>query len=459
MSKHLRILIVAALLVGVLAMSAGSVAQARQKVTITWFVGLGTGSNPEQQAAQEQVVDDFNKSQDNIELVLNITLNQVAQDTLSTLIAGGTPPDIVGPVGFQGANLFGEEWLDLQPLVESTGYQLEQYPASLVDSYRELATGALTGLPFAVYPGVLYYNVDLFDEAGLNYPPAVAGDPYVMPDGTEVPWDYDTVANIGKILTVDANGNDATSPDFDPNNIVQYGFIHQWDTIRSDFSTFGAAPVVNADGKVQFPDAWRAEAHWLWDSIWTWHITPTDGVISSELLNSNAFASGKVAMARSMAWYTCCLNTLTSAWDLAVQPAYQGTIYAPIDLDTFRIDKNTPHPDEAFTVLTYLLGDAELDLTTVYGAFPARPELQDAWIQAKAAQYPSVTHWEVIPDSIALAPNPHHEEWYPGFNKGQNRFQDFRTLIGSDGGGAIDVNAEFDKLQSDIQAIVDEAQQ
>jgi multiple sugar transport system substrate-binding protein len=277
-----------------------------------------------------------------------------------------------------------------------------------------------------------------------------------MPDGTEVPWDYDTVAEIGKILTVDANGNDATMAEFDPNNIIQYGFDHQWDTIRSDFHTFGAAYVVGDDGVVDFPESWRAEAQWLWDSVWTWHISPTDGVISSDLLNTNAFASGRVAMARSMAWYTCCLGTLESNWDLAVQPAYQGTIYAPIDLDTFRIHKDTKHPEEAFTVLTYLLGEAELDLATVYGGFPARPVLQEAWIEAESAQYPSVTHWEVVPNSIVLAPNPHHEEWYPNFAKGQYRFEQFRSLIVMDSGGDIDVNAEFDRLQADLQAIIDE---
>jgi multiple sugar transport system substrate-binding protein len=458
MSKHLRVLIVVAILAGVLIMSVGSVAQARQKVTITWFIGLGTGTNPEQIDTQNAVADAFNSSQDEIELVLNIAgSNQTAPDVLSTLIASGEPPDIVGPVGFAGSNSFAGQWLDLQPLIESTGYELEGIPENLVESYRSLSEG-LTGLPFAVFPGVLYYNVDLFDEAGLNYPPAVAGDPYVMPDGTEVPWDYDTVAEIGKILTVDANGNDATMEEFDPSNIIQYGFDHQWDTIRSDFHTFGAAYVVGDDGVVDFPESWRAEAQWLWDSVWTWHISPTDGVISSDLLNSNAFASGRVAMARSMAWYTCCLNELESNWDLAVQPAYQGTIYAPIDLDTFRIHKDTAHPEEAFTVLTYLLGEAELDLTTVYGGFPARPELQSSWIEAKAEQYPSVTHWEVVPDSVALAPNPHHEEWYPNFNKGQQRFNDFKVLLRSDDGGNIDVNAEFDKLEADIQAIIDEVE-
>lgn len=37
-------------------------------------------------------------------------------------------------------------------------------------------------------------------------------------------WNIHRLAEIAQILTVDANGNDATSPDFDPENIVQTGF-------------------------------------------------------------------------------------------------------------------------------------------------------------------------------------------------------------------------------------------
>src|SRR5690349_10002955 len=57
------------------------------KVQIRWFVGLGTGTNPEQVTAQEEVVSDFNASQDRIELVLEIVPFDSARDTLSTQIA------------------------------------------------------------------------------------------------------------------------------------------------------------------------------------------------------------------------------------------------------------------------------------------------------------------------------------------------------------------------------------
>jgi len=458
MSRKLRNMLALTLVV-VMLLAIVPMSSAQERVTITWFVGLGTGTDAQQIEVQNRIVDEFNASQDKIQLEINIAgSNQTAADVFSTMVASGEAPDIVGPVGFQGSNFYAGQWLDLAPLVESTGYNLAQFPENLVDAYRSLDGEQLLGLPFAVFPGVLYYNIGLFDEAGLNYPPTEPDVPYVMPDGTEVPWDYDTVVEIGKILTVDANGYDATMEEFDPDNIIQFGFIHQWDTMRADFHTFGANYVVDEEGQVHIWDNWRAEAHWLWDSVWTSHISPTDSYVNSEILGSgNAFNSGNVAMARTMLWYTCCLGDAPD-WDLAVQPAYEGTIYAPIDMDTFRIHNSTQHPEEAFTVLQYLLGDAALDLLTTYGGYPALPDLQDAAIQAKAEQYPSVQNWDVVATSIPLAPNPHHESAYPNYNKGQTRFGDFLTLLRSDGGADIDLDAELDRLQSDLQAIVDEVQ-
>ena len=46
--------------------------------------------------------------------------------------------------------------------------------------------------------------------------------------------------------------------------------------------------------------------------------------------------------------------------------------------DTFRIWKDTQHPDEAFQVLEYLLGDASAELLTTYGAMPAREPTEQA---------------------------------------------------------------------------------
>ncbi len=429
---------------------------AQSKTVVTWFVGLGTGTDKAQIEVQNAIVDKFNKSQDKIELKINIAAsNQVAPDALSTLIAAGTAPDIVGPVGFDGSNQFAGQWLDLNPLVAKTKYDLKQFPDNLVKLYQD--GDALIGIPFAVFPGLLYYNKDLFDEAGLAYPPAKVGDKYKL-DGKDVDWDYDTLAIIAKKLTVDAAGNDATSAKFDPTKVVQFGFNHQWGTQRSDFSTFGGSPIIDAKtNKVAIPANWRAEAKWVYNGIWKDHFIPTATYDASDLLKPSAFASGKVAMSRVMLWYTCCLADLKAKWDLGVVPSYKGQTFAPADADTFRITKATKNPDAAFTVLQYLLGDAALDLLTTYGAYPARPDLQDASIKAKADKYPTVKNWAVVAPSLNYATVPHHESYYPNYSKGQQRLNDFRTLIYGDTGKDIDVDKELDKLQSDLQAIVDAA--
>jgi multiple sugar transport system substrate-binding protein len=459
MNKFTRkFILVAVALVTVLSLGSAAFPAKAQKTVVTWFVGLGTGTQPEQVKVQDAVVEKFNSSQDKIELKIQYAPNnQAAPDLLATLIASGNAPDIVGPVGFAGANSFPHTWLDLKPLVESTKYDLKQFPEALVNLYTDQTDG-LIGIPFLVFPGLFYYNADLFDEADLAYPPAKFGEKYKLGD-KEVDWDWNTVAEIAKLLTVDKDGNDATSDKFDPANIVQFGFEHQWDTIRSDFSTFGGANVVDANGKVVIPEAWRENAKWMWNAIWKDHFMPNDTYRNSDLLKPSAFASGKVAMARTMLWYTCCVSELKAKWDIAVVPSYKGNTYAPADADTFRIQKSTKNPEAAFTALQYLLGEAALDLATAYGGYPARPDLQDAAIKIKAEQNPSVKNWDLVAPSLQYAVAPGHEAAYPNFNKGQQRFADFATLLRGDTGKDIDIDKELDKLQSDLQAIVDAGDQ
>jgi hypothetical protein len=71
------------------------------------------------------------------------------------------------------------------------------------------------------FVSVIYYNRDLFDAAGLAYPPHEYGQPYA--DGSE--WTIDKMEELAMLLTLNAHGNDATSPDFDPGLAVQWGSI------------------------------------------------------------------------------------------------------------------------------------------------------------------------------------------------------------------------------------------
>ncbi len=458
-----RIRSFSALVVLALLMAVGlSGVQAQDKVHITWFVGLGTGTNPEQIEAQNQVVADFNASHPDIELeIILAASNDVAYNAMATLIASGNPPDIVGPVGFSGANSFPGSWLDLQPLIDASGFDMSIFPESLAALY-ETPEGRV-GIPFAVFPSFVYYNKDLFDEAGLNYPPQEFGAPYVMPDGTEVEWNFDTISEIAKILTVDANGNDATSPDFDPDNVVQFGlnFDEKWMT--DIMSSFGGASFIDpATNEISVPENWRAAARWYWDGIWNGHFIPSTAYRQSELLGTgDEFPSGNLAMALTHLWYTCCIQDSVGRfeWDIAVVPQYNGQYYSPTDADTFRILKTTEHPAEAFEVLSYLMTDAVPILTPAYGAYPAHPDYQQPYIDSLNETYPFGVNWDVAVESLAYASTPNHEADYPNFAKGIARTEEFRTLLEGDSGADIDIDAELDRLESDMTSIINEVLQ
>jgi ABC-type glycerol-3-phosphate transport system substrate-binding protein len=151
-------------------------------------------------------------------------------------------------------------------------------------------------------------------------------------------------------------------------------------------------------------------------------------------------------------------SAVKSKWDLAVVPSYKGAYHAPVDADTFRIMKSSANPDAAFKALTYIQGEGALELLQVYGGFPALPGIQGDFIKALSEKYPSVSAdgWAAVPASLEKAAVPNHEYFYPNFNKGQQRFSDFRTLLYGETGKDLDVKAELDKLEADLQKIVDE---
>jgi multiple sugar transport system substrate-binding protein len=335
-----------------------SVVQAQDRVPVRWYVGLGAGTDAPTIAAQEAVVEEFNNSQSDIELLLEVVDNDQAYDVLNTQIAAGNAPDVVGPMGVRGRASFPGAWLDLTPLIEATGYDLSDFDPALVDFYKIEGEGQL-GIPFAVFPSFLMYNKDLFDEAGLAYPPAAYGEPYVDAEGNERPWNIDTLRDLAMLLTVDANGNDPTSPDFDPDNIVQWGYGNQYADVRGRDALFGAGNFEDAEGNAVIPDHWRTAEAWYHKAMWEDYFYPNGNYASSDLLAAgNWFGSGNVAMVTIHTWFMGWGTAdMEAGWDLSPVPAYNDVTTAKLHADTFGILKSTQHPEEAFTVLTYLLGE------------------------------------------------------------------------------------------------------
>lgn len=107
--------------------------------------------------------------------------------------------------------------VDLQSLVERDGVDTGIYIAGLAELW--VKDGARYGLPKDWDTVAIIYNQAMLEAAGI--------DPAVMEEWTWNPQNGGTFTEAIAQLTLDANGNNALSPDFDRENVVQWGFIPQ----------------------------------------------------------------------------------------------------------------------------------------------------------------------------------------------------------------------------------------
>jgi len=444
-------------------------APATGPVLIRWSIGVGTGADPAQVTIENDVANDFNKSQDKIHLVIEVIPNASARDTIATEIAAGAGPDIVGPVGWIGSNAFGGQWLDIAPYLQSTNYDTSKFEAALTKMYQ--TDQGTVGLPFAVYPSAIFYNTKLFTEAGVNPPPANYGDQYTFADGTKADWNWDTLTKVAQDMTIDSAGKNSLDPAFDATKIVQYGFSFGWEGHPNYWGSYfsnGGQLLVPGGSKgsyaAKIPDGWKAAWAWVYNGIWGAQPYIPNGAVASgaDFDSGNVFASGKVAMLDQPSWYLCCVGDLTKAggeFDFGAMPvSADGKVAGRVDADTFRIWKGTKHPAEAFTVLAYLIdtGINKLvvgtpDQAPAYGAIPSQTALRAPWLATEQKTFPFVKNWNTLVAGLNYPDVPSSEGYMPNINEAWARVQTFGDLLSNTKG--VDLAAQEATLESDLTVI------
>jgi sn-glycerol 3-phosphate transport system substrate-binding protein len=136
--------------------------------SITYWRTLTGGAGD----AQDEIASQFNDSQDAIEVSVEFQggYGDLAAK-LMTAAAGGTGPDVTQLGTFEIREFVRAGLLaDLTPFVEGEeGLDTSDWPGTMLDAGR--IGGKLYWLPFNVSAPVLYYNPELFEEAGIQSPP------------------------------------------------------------------------------------------------------------------------------------------------------------------------------------------------------------------------------------------------------------------------------------------------
>lgn len=178
-----------------------------EEVTIQFLSWQGD----ETKRLEEEAIDAYMEENPNITVEPQFVTYSDYTSKLNTLLAGESEPDVYLLQEYYTLQ-YGEEGLteDLSPYFEAIGVDpAEKYvPGTAAMSGSQcFGVGKDSGVI------MLYYNKPLFEQYGVETPPTEA---------SEV-WSWDEYVDIAKQLTIDANGNNAASSNFDPENITTYG--------------------------------------------------------------------------------------------------------------------------------------------------------------------------------------------------------------------------------------------
>src|SRR5215207_3557207 len=92
---------------------------AQEKVHVVIFVGMGTGTDPDQIPPQEALAEKFNSTHDSIEIEFLIVPHDEYSTRYLAMLAGGNAPQLVGPNGVSTVAEFFDTWEDVTPYIEA----------------------------------------------------------------------------------------------------------------------------------------------------------------------------------------------------------------------------------------------------------------------------------------------------------------------------------------------------
>lgn len=253
-------------------------------VTITYSNFISAGGNEENLDA---IVAAF--EEENPDITVEVTTLPYADyfTALQTDLAAGTIADVV------------DSNYDFFPQLVAAGAlaPLEvsnpgSYRESLIEAYSD--GGVSYGLPSSFSAVVLYYNADLFDQAGLDYPTA--------------DWTWEDEQAAAEAITALGDGIWGSHQ--------PVSFYEFYKTLEQNGESFlnedGTAVAFNTPGGIE-------AAKWLTEKSGTVMPTIEQGQGTPDF-DTNLFKEGKLGMMHTGIWIFGAVADVPFTWDIAVEP-------------------------------------------------------------------------------------------------------------------------------------------
>lgn len=299
-------------------------------------------------AVYEEIAENFNKENPDIKVtVMNIPDEYPTK--ITAMAAGNDLPELMmldsGNVLFPFAE---EGYLtDLQKLMD-TDEEFDQ--TQLMDQFKVYdENGTFISYGMGSENITMFYNPKIFEEHGVELPPADYANA----------WDWDTFVEACQKLTIDKNGNNALSPDFDPENIESYGVsISRWWAGYMPFMYSMGVDYLNEDGtEIGYASEEGIQVlQNLADLMHVYHVAPTPTASETMPGASEALATGKIAMVFDGQWSNASFMADGLEYDVAALPKMGDEAKTTITFGTLAIG-NGDYTAETWEFLKYLLSE------------------------------------------------------------------------------------------------------
>lgn len=365
----------------------------KEEVETVTFLTFG---DPAEQKAYADLVAAFNDSHPDVFVeVTHIPSGSEYRTRLATEFAAGNPPDVTLMNYRRYAAFAANNLLEpLGPYLADSGLiQPEDFYPITIDAFTW--DGVVTCIPQNISSLVVYYNQDLFDEAGVAYP--TAG------------WTWDDFVKTAVALTQDTNGD---------GTIDQYGAGIEPSLYRlAPFVWQNGAPIVNSDESptrltITRPPAQEA-LQWFVDLRQVHGVVP--GRIEEEAQDSESrFVGGTTAMFFDSRRATPTFREIEGfVWDVAPLPNGKESV-GVLHSDAYCLSATTENKDAAWTFIEFanspegqtiiagsgrtvpsLISVAESDAFLEPGALPAHSQV---WLDTATnlKLVPVISTWEEI---------------------------------------------------------------
>lgn len=392
-------------------------ANAQDQVEIDYF---SFSAGTDQQATLEAMVAAFETANPTIKVNLESAPYGDYFTELQTRVAAGDAPDVY-ELNYENFVTFASKdvLLDVSDrLAADPELTAAIYPNALQAFEWE---GVQFGLPASFSNVLLFYNQDLFDAAGVEYPTA--------------DWIWEDELAAAEALT------DADAGIWGMNAPVAYNEFYKT-------AAQNGCSIVDAEGNVTIDQPACVEAvNFMVDPVSTLHVQPSEADLSG-ISDTDLFVGGQIAMITTGIWMIPAFSEAGFNWDIALEPGNTTKAHHFFS-NAVVIAADTEKADAAWAWQSFLSGSAEAASLRIEANWELPPSTDQALLDTWLAQTPPESR-DVVFEALETLITP------PAFTN-QARVQDeINILLQQVLAGELTAEDAMAQAKVNIEAILSE---